>query len=151
MVHQCFSSQRSAQNPSRGPNNGFPNNLLAKQTKSVVFSDLNWPYVRLKIQLMSSFLQKPAVMGCRQVSSGSLTTKLLTNYHKVASRSTPKFYDKCSSSDMIPWHGPKRYDELAWAIETGDRLGSSWFSTGSRDRLENTVSLDHTYFYPRSP
>jgi hypothetical protein len=35
-------------------------------------------------------------------------------------------------------------------IETGDRLGSSWFSI-SRDSLENTVSLGHTYCYPRSP
>ena len=35
-------------------------------------------------------------------------------------------------------------------IETGDRLGSSWFSI-SRDNLENTVSLGHTYCYPRSP
>ena len=35
-------------------------------------------------------------------------------------------------------------------IETGDRLGSLWFSI-SRDRLENTVSLGHTYCYPRSP
>ena len=29
-------------------------------------------------------------------------------------------------------------------IETGDRLGSSWFSI-SRDRFDNTVSLGHTY------
>ena len=35
-------------------------------------------------------------------------------------------------------------------IETGDRLGSSWFSI-SRDMPENTVSLGHTYLYPRSP
>ena len=35
-------------------------------------------------------------------------------------------------------------------IETGDRLGSSWFSI-SRDRLENILSLCHTYCYPRSP
>ena len=37
-----------------------------------------------------------------------------------------------------------------FSIETGDRLGSSWFSI-SHDRLENTVSLGHTYYYPRSP
>ena len=37
-----------------------------------------------------------------------------------------------------------------FSIETGDRLGSSWFSI-SRDRIENTVSLGHTYLYPRSP
>ena len=35
-------------------------------------------------------------------------------------------------------------------IETGDRLDSSWFSI-SRDRFEYTVSLGHTYSYPRYP
>ena len=35
-------------------------------------------------------------------------------------------------------------------IATEDRLGSSWFSI-SRARLENIVSLGHTYLYPQSP
>ena len=35
-------------------------------------------------------------------------------------------------------------------METGDRLGSSWFRISS-DRFENTVSLGHIYPYPRSP
>ena len=35
-------------------------------------------------------------------------------------------------------------------IETEDRLGSSWFSI-SCDSFEYTVSLGHTYSYPRSP
>ena len=39
---------------------------------------------------------------------------------------------------------------LKFPIETGDRLGSLWFSM-SRDRFENTVSLGHIYPYPRSP
>ena len=39
---------------------------------------------------------------------------------------------------------------LKFPIETGDRLGSSWFSI-SCDRLENSVSLGHTYCYPQSP
>ena len=40
--------------------------------------------------------------------------------------------------------------KIPWLIETGDRLGSSWFSI-SRDRFENTVSLGHIYPYPHSP
>ena len=39
---------------------------------------------------------------------------------------------------------------FSFDIETGDRLGNSWFSI-SRDRFEYTVSLGHTYSYPRSP
>ena len=35
-------------------------------------------------------------------------------------------------------------------METGDRLGSSWFRI-SRDMFGNTVSLGHIYPYPRSP
>ena len=35
-------------------------------------------------------------------------------------------------------------------METWDRVSSSWISI-SRDRLENTQSLGHTYLYPRSP
>ena len=41
-------------------------------------------------------------------------------------------------------------NKISFCIETGDRLGSSWFSI-SRDRFEYTVSLGHTYSYPRSP
>jgi hypothetical protein len=45
--------------------------------------------------------------------------------------------------------GPKSSNLWNW-IETGDRVGSLWISI-SRDWLENTQSLGHTYLYPRSP
>ena len=37
-----------------------------------------------------------------------------------------------------------------FSIDTGDRLGSSWFRI-SRDKFENTASLGHIYPYSRSP
>ena len=43
----------------------------------------------------------------------------------------------------------EQQNEVAMNIKTGNRVGSSWFSI-SRDRLENILSLGHTYCYPWS-